>query len=1538
MNTSRSNISVKGLLKSRGLHEPFFERDACGVGLVADVSGRRTSRIISQALEVLCNLEHRGARGSDPDTGDGAGILIHMPHRFMLGAGLDADVRLPDAGRYAVAMVFLPQNESLMRSTMDALEEACLKSELSPLGWRRVPTRPENIGKSAAETMPDIRQLFVAAPPGLEGEALERRAYLARKRAEARVSAIMNGLSFNGPENDFYICSFSSRTIIYKGLLLGSQVEQLFPDLASPDMESGFGLVHSRFSTNTLGSWKLAHPYRLLAHNGEINTLRGNVNWMSARERTLVSEAFGDDIKELLPICERDASDTASLDNVLELLTMSGRSLEHAASMMLPSAWYGHESMPPHEKEFYEYHFGLMESWDGPAMIVFTDGRSLGATLDRNGLRPFRYCITKDNLLVMASETGALPLKPEDIKFNGRLAPGRMFLVKFDEKRIEPYEELMTRLASQKPYGEWLAANRLTIDDLPEPSGTPEPRGRMLTERQAAFGYTQEDLNILIRPMSESGEQPLGSMGNDVPLPAMSERPQPLFSYFKQLFAQVSNPPLDAIREKLVTQMAVPVGRRSNILEETAEHCRVLRIDHPVMSDLELAKVISTKQPWLKSCVISTLFNKRAGTQGLKEALERVLAESDEAIKYGATIIVLSDRGVDANQAFIPSLLACSSLHHHLIRNQRRGLADVIVESGEPREVHHFATLFGYGASAVNPYLVFETLADIRSRANGLNGKERSGYESLSDKNYIKAAESGVLKTISKMGVSTLQSYIGAQQFEALGLSEDFIDEHFTWTPSRIGGIGIHEVAEDVLANHERGFPSVSLSSRIKLDTGGLYMWRSSGERHGWNPDTVSLLQQATIRRDWEAYLQFEKVADKETADSFAIRGMLEFKLPEKSVPLKEVEPAEEIVKRFATGAISLGSISKEAHETLAIAMNRIGARSNTGEGGEDPARFVPDSNGDYRSSAVKQVASGRFGVTASYLSNAKDLQIKMAQGAKPGEGGEIPGLKISEYIAYIRKTTPGVGLISPPPHHDIYSIEDLAQLIHDLKNVNPESRVHVKLVSEVGVGIIAAGVSKGKGDVVLISGDSGGTGASPLSSIRHAGLPWELGVAETQQVLVENGLRDRIVVQTDGHLKTAKDVIIAALFGAEEWGIATGALVAMGCIMLRKCHLNTCSVGVATQNPELRRRFAGTPEAVVNYFLMLSERMRHYMAQLGFRTVNEMVGRADMLKQREDSLGDNGRTFDLSRLLFTPKPWVRDHLYNSREQDHDLDKALDNRLISAAKPAIELDEPVQAEFNIRNVNRSVGAMLSGKITKLHGERSLPDGSIKFVFKGSAGQSFGAFLINGVEFRLEGDANDYLGKGLSGGRIIVVQPASSKLIPEENVIIGNVALYGATSGEVYIRGLGGERFCVRNSAAWAVIEGVGDHCCEYMTGGRVAVIGPSGRNVAAGMSGGIAYILNHDGELATRFNTEMADLLDVSSGSEYDQELRTMIENHARYTDSSLADAMLADWHGSLKRFKMVMPKDYARVLKQQQERSSDGNLTFTKAKEAALG
>ena len=1503
--------SLKELARSGGLYAPDQEHDACGVGMVANIKGEKTHAIITESLQVLDNLGHRGASGSDPETGDGAGILVQMPDAFLRKVTAAIGIALPPEGEYAVGMAFLPQHGDAMAACVAHIERKVAGEGLKLLGWREVPLNHSAIGRDARTVCPVIRQFFVGkgTAPIADRAAFERKLYVTRQ-------VISNTLSDTGIGEDdadfFYVCSLSCNTVVYKGLLVSYQLARFYLDLNDEDLMSAFALVHSRFSTNTLGHWKLAHPYRYLAHNGEINTVRGNINWMHAREQQFNSPLYGEDVNKLAPICDATASDTASFDSALELLVMTGRELAHAMLMMIPEAWDQHETMSQEKKDFYEYHSGMMEPWDGPAMMLATDGKDVCAVLDRNGLRPFRYTVTHDDKLVMASETGVLDLPPESIREKGRLQPGRMFLVSFDEGRIIGDEELKHTLANRQPYGQWLAQNKVDCDDLPAVEPLPPAGGVNLRQQQRSFGYTIEELRMLTTPMAAAGYEAIGSMGNDAALAVLSDQNRTLFDYFKQLFAQVSNPPLDAIREELVTSLSAFIGTEQNLFEETAQHCRQLRLQSPLLSDEQMAKIRALDLPGLSSVTLSTLFDVQSGS--IQQALDDLCEAASVAIAEGKNIIILSDRGVDDERAPIPSLLATGAVHHHLTREGTRTRAGLVVESGEPREVQHFCLLIGYGAGGINPYLALESVRDLAERGE-LNGTKPDYAVS----NFIKANEKGILKVMSKMGISTVQSYRGAQIFEAIGLNDDLIDRCFTRTPSRIQGIGMNIVEEETRQRHRSAFDDPYVPGMQELDMGGQYQWRRHGEFHQWHPEAIAKLQYATRANDPEAYRQFAAEVNDQSRKMATLRGLLEFKNGE-PIPVAEVEPAVEIVKRFATGAISLGSISREAHETMAIAMNRLGARSNTGEGGEDYRRYALDENGDNRSSAIKQVASGRFGVTPNYLVNATDLQIKMAQGSKPGEGGQLPGHKVDEYIGWVRHTTPGVELISPPPHHDIYSIEDLAQLIHDLKNINPEARIHVKLVSEVGVGTIAAGVSKGHGDVVLISGHDGGTGASPESSIKHAGLPWELGVAETQQVLVANDLRSRIVVQTDGQLKTGRDVAIAALLGAEEFGMATAALIVNGCIMLRKCHLNTCSVGIATQDPELRKRFAGQPGHLVNYFYFVAEELREIMAALGFRSVAEMVGRVDKLETLPAVDHWKAAGIDLSRLLTAPPQSERVATYCCIEQDHGLHKALDHELIAQAQSAIDGGPPVEITLPIRNSNRTVGAMLSGRVAMKYGEEGLPDGRININLAGSAGQSFGAFLAPGVSVRLAGDTNDYMGKGIGGGRIVIVPPEGSGFVAEDNIIIGNVALYGATGGDVFIRGRAGERFAVRNSGARAVVEGVGDHGCEYMTGGVVAVIGSTGRNFAAGMSGGVAFVYDPDGDFHIRFNGGMADLEELTEQEDIDL-LHNLLLEHRERTGSGPARRILEDWRSSSRKFRKVMPRDYRRVLRERAQR-----------------
>jgi glutamate synthase domain-containing protein 2/glutamate synthase domain-containing protein 1/glutamate synthase domain-containing protein 3 len=1499
----------------QGLYDPQHEHDACGVGFVAHIKGQKSHAIVSQALQLLVNLLHRGACGCEANTGDGAGILMQMPDKFLRKETAALGINLPPVQGYGAGLVFLPRDPAVRETVETLIEEIVIDEGQLVLGWRDVPTDTSLVGPSAVAVAPVFKQLFIGRAPGmpapghsLETDAqFERKLYVIRKRVEHAVDAA------DLPADEkrfFYVVSLSSNTFIYKGMLTADQMAPMFPDLLDPAMESALALVHQRFSTNTFPSWPLAHPYRYVAHNGEINTLRGNINWMKAREALLRSDVLGHDLKRILPIIREGGSDTAIFDNVLELLVMSGRSLPHAILMMIPEPWQNHEGMSATRRAFYEYHSSLMEPWDGPASIAFTDGTVIGAVLDRNGLRPSRYYVTKDDLVIMASEVGVLDVPPENVLVKERLHPGRIFLVDTAQGRIIADDEIKEQLAAERPYAEWLEKNLIAIEDVPDAHYLPPPDHATVLRRQLAFGYTQEDVNLLLAHMARAGEEPLGSMGTDTPLAALSERPRLLYDYFKQLFAQVTNPPLDAIREELVTSMESTIGPERNLLLPEPESCRQINVRYPIIDNDQLAKLRHIKLGGFRSVTLPMIYDPRDGGASLERAMDRLKAQASAAVRAGNTILILSDRGVTARCAPIPSLLATAGVHHHLVREGTRTRCALVIESGDAREVHHVALLIGYGAGAVNPYLAFETLDDmiqqrVLADVAGLTHEKATA-------NYIKALNKGILKVMSKMGISTLQSYCGAQIFEAIGLAQAFVDKYFTWTASRIGGVGIDVIAREVQHRHARAFPARP-GGADDLDSGGEYKWRRDGELHLFNPETVHKLQHATRTGQYAIYREFSKVVNDQSRALGTLRGLLEFKGGRTPVPLDEVEPAEAILKRFATGAMSYGSISQEAHETLAIAMNRLGGKSNTGEGGEDPSRYVPDANGDSRRSAIKQVASARFGVTSEYLVNADDLQIKMAQGAKPGEGGQLPGHKVYPWIAKVRHSTPGVALISPPPHHDIYSIEDLAQLIHDLKNANPRARVHVKLVAEVGVGTVAAGVSKAHADVVLISGHDGGTGASPLTSIKHAGAPWELGLAETQQVLLLNRLRDRIVVQVDGQLKTGRDVVIAALLGAEEFGFATAALVVSGCIMMRVCHLNTCPVGIATQDPELRKQFAGRPEFVENYFRFVAEDVRELMAGLGFRTIDEMVGRSDVLEMKPAVDHWKAKGIDLARVLHQPEVPEGAARRAVTVQEHGLERALDVELIARAARALEHQEPVEIEMPIRNVNRTVGTMLGYEITRRYQGNGLPDDTIRIQFAGSAGQSFGAFVPRGVTMMLEGDSNDYWGKGLSGGRLAIYPPRQASFAAEENVIIGNVALYGATSGEAYVRGIAGERFAVRNSGASAVVEGVGDHGCEYMTGGRVVVLGKTGRNFAAGMSGGVAYVLDPQDVFSSRCNQEMVEL---ESLEREDADLvHGLLVRHVNYTGSSVAARLLADWEAAKAQFVKVIPRDYKRVL-----------------------
>jgi glutamate synthase (NADPH) large chain len=1512
----------------QGLYDSRYEHDACGVGFVADLPGRRSHEIVVQALTVLRNLDHRGAKGSDPETGDGAGILTQIPDEMFRDV---CAFGLPEPGHYAAGMVFFPAGAPERAEAVAAVERIAALEGLTVLGWRDVPHDPAQCGRGARSVLPHLAHLFVASASGEGGLALDRRAFCLRKRAEHEAGA--------------YFVSLSSATIVYKGMLTTLQLDRFFPDLSDPRYASALALVHSRFSTNTFPSWPLAHPYRFTAHNGEINTIRGNRNWMRAREALLHTDlieqdAEGRGLDRLLPILDESASDSASFDACLEMLHMGGRSLPHAVLMMIPEPWENHEQMDPKLRAFYRFHSSLMEPWDGPALIAFTDGTVIGAVLDRNGLRPGRYWVTSDGLVVLASEVGVLDIDPATVVRKGRLQPGRIFLADTSAGRIIEDQEVKSQLAAELPYQDWLHAGLLHLDDLPDrPLPPATPLATPLATKQQLFGYTEEELRVILAPMARTGGEPLGSMGSDTPVAVLSDRPRLIFDYFTQLFAQVTNPPLDAIREELVTSLASTTGPEHDLFHPSPASCRQIVLPYPVINGSDLAKIIHINDdgdlPGFASHVVDGRYPAAGGGAALRQRLADIRAEVSAAIRDGARLIVLSDRGSgpDEQLAPIPSLLLTGAVHHHLIRERARTRVGLIVESGDARECHHIALLIGYGAGCVCPYLAIESVEDLVRGGvlDGITTRKASA-------NLIKALGKGLLKIMSKMGVSTVASYTGAQIFEAIGIGDEVVEACFAGTPSRLGGVGFDQLATEIAARHARAFPARGRRpAHRRLDTGGEYQWRREGEPHLFSPEAVFKLQHATRSRRREIFAEYTRLVDDQSARLMTLRGLLRIRGVDEPgsgaagaagavgasrapVPIDEVEPVSSIVRRFSTGAMSYGSISAEAHQTLAIAMNRLGGRSNTGEGGEDPDRYTPDPNGDLRRSAIKQVASGRFGVTSEYLVNASDLQIKMAQGAKPGEGGQLPGHKVYPWIARTRFSTPGVGLISPPPHHDIYSIEDLAQLIHDLKNANPKARVHVKLVAEVGVGTVAAGVSKAHADVVLISGHDGGTGAAPLTSIKHAGAPWELGLAETQQTLLRNGLRDRIVVQVDGQLKTGRDVIVAALLGAEEFGFATAPLVVAGCVLMRVCHLDTCPVGVATQNPELRKRFAGRPEFVVTFFEFLGEQVREYLARLGFRSLEEAVGHAELLDTAAAVEHWKAAGLELAPVLHIPPlgPGAARHAVTG--QDHGLDRALDNTLIQLAEGALADGSPVRLELPVRNVNRTVGTMLGYEVTRRWGGQGLPDNTIDISLRGSVGQSFGAFLPRGVTLRLTGDANDYLGKGLSGGRIIAAPEDTVMFAAEQQVIAGNVIGYGATGGEIFLRGVVGERFCVRNSGATAVAEGTGDHGCEYMTGGRVAVLGPVGRNFAAGMSGGIAYLLDLDPKL---LNAEMADLDPLDAEDEVF--LRDLVERHLAETGSEVAAALLADWTSALGRFGKVMPKDYKRVLAAARRAERDG-------------
>ena len=1538
----------------QGLYHPAYEHESCGIGFVVDMYGRKSRQLIDQALDVLAHLNHRGARGSEPDTGDGAGTLLQIPHAALQILARESGLELPEAGAYGVGMCFLPADAGLRRQVMNLAAEVVAEYGQVLLGWRDLATDPATLGRTARSVQPHVSQLYVGRGRGMDDDqAFERRLYVIRKVLENRVNSTLHA------REQFYVASMSHRTVVYKGMLTTNQLRRFYPELNHPAMESAIVLVHSRFSTNTFPSWDRAHPYRYLMHNGEINTVQGNENWMRARQALLRSELFGDVLAATLPVIDPTGSDSAKLDNTFELMVLGGRSPAHAFMMLIPEPWANHESMSAEKEAFYEYHSSLMETWDGPASVAFTDGIQVGAVLDRNGLRPSRYCVTRDGLVVLASEVGVLDLPPEEIVRKDRLRPGRMLLVDTNQGRIIDDTELKRAIAGEQDYALWLRDNLVDLEELPTGAEPPQPDPDERQRQQRAFGYTFEDLRMILEPMTRNAIEPVGSMGNDAPPAALSDAPKLLYSYFKQLFAQVTNPPIDAIREELVTSAIITLGAEANLLQARPESCRQIRLQSPVLSleELERLRALDGYADTHRAATLATLFRPVGGGPGLEEALEDLFAHADAAIAAGASILILSDRGVDAAHAPIPALLATAAVHHHLIRAGTRTRVGLVVESGEPREVHHLATLIGYGAGAVCPYLAYETIDAAIAEGlfegppNGYsggspNGRPDAGSNGVGDAalervlaaakyNYRKALLKGLVKVLSKMGISTIQAYRGAQIFESVGIGREVVERHFTGTAARLSGIGLNEIAEEVAARHLRGYaPRAAVNGA--LDVGGEYQWRDEGEYHLNNPQTIHKLQQACREADYARFKEYSALVDSQQEKLATLRGLLELLPAATPVPLEEVEPAAAIVRRFKTGAMSYGSISKEAHETLAIAMNRIGGKSNTGEGGEDPARYVRDANGDSRNSAIKQVASARFGVTSQYLVNAQELQIKMAQGAKPGEGGQLPGTKVYPWIAEVRHSTPGVGLISPPPHHDIYSIEDLAELIHDLKNANSDARINVKLVSEVGVGTVAAGVAKAHADVVLISGSEGGTGASPVSSIKHAGLPCELGIAETHQTLLLNDLRSRIVVEADGQLKTGRDVVIAALLGAEEFGFATAPIIVMGCIMMRVCHLNTCPVGVATQDPELRDKFTGDPAHVVNFMTFVAEEVRELMASLGFRSFDEMVGRTDRLQPRRAIEHWKARGIDLSPLLHRPQVGAEVGTFCQVAQDHGLERALDNtRLLDLVLPQLERGLSVRETLRIENANRVVGTILGSEITRRYGPEGLTEDRVHLTFDGSAGQSFGAFIPPGLTLVLVGDSNDYIGKGLSGGKIIVKPPAGSTFAPEENVIIGNVAFYGATSGSAYVSGVAGERFGVRNSGASAVVEGVGDHGCEYMTGGRVVVLGRTGRNFAAGMSGGLAYVLDQDGDFRSHCNTEMADVVTLEDDAEI-AEVRQMIERHLVYTGSPRAQHVLGHWEESVPRFVKVYPRDYRRMLEAMERVRGEG-LTGDEAVMAAF-
>jgi glutamate synthase (NADPH/NADH) large chain len=1493
----------------QGLYRPEFEHDSCGTGFITNINGHKSNQIIDDALTMLENMEHRGACGCDPETGDGAGILIQLPHEFLMEECSNLEISLPEPGEYGVGMIFFPKDSAQKKACRMVITSAIEKLGLIKLGYRKLVVDSTTVGETARQAEPDVEQIFIARPTSItNADDFERKLFILRRYINKTITETIAGAG-----EHFYFTSLSCKTIVYKGQVTTYQLRKYYSDLTDPRIASGFAMIHSRFSTNTFPSWKLAQPFRLIAHNGEINTLTGNLNWFYSGLKSYASAYFtAEEMEMIMPVIDNNQSDSACLDNIIEILLHSGRSLPHVMMMLIPEAWDGNEQMDPLKKAFYEYHATLMEPWDGPAAISFTDGKLVGAVLDRNGLRPLRYVITNDGRVIAASEAGTLAIDESTVLRKGRLQPGKMLLIDTEQARIITDEEIKKEIASQQPYERWLENYKINLSELAEPRLAFASLSEASVFRyQQVFGYSREDLDTIIKPMAVDGKEPVGSMGTDVPLAILSDKPQHLSSYFKQFFAQVTNPPIDPIRERLVMSLATFIGNNGNLLDEDKMHCHCVVLKHPILKNHQLEKLRSIDTGLFHAKTLQTYFNADGMPGSLEKGIARLCRYAEDAVDDGFEVLILSDRAIDSEHAPIPSLLAVSAVHHHLIKKGRRGAVGLVVETGDAWEVHHFACLLAFGATAINPYLALSTIETVKN-----NGSLETSLDIKTlHKNYVKSVNDGLLKIFSKMGISTLQSYHGSQVFEILGLNKSVVDRYFSGAVTRIGGLGLDEIAREALCKHRIGFSAKAADNL--LPEGGIYQWKRRGEAHLFNPTTVHLLQHATRTNDYEVYKNYAKVINEQTEKHFTIRGLLDFAHHREAITLDEVEPAENIMKRFATGAMSFGSISHEAHSTMAIAMNRIGGKSNTGEGGEDEMRYEKLPNGDSMRSAIKQIASARFGVTSNYLTNADELQIKMAQGAKPGEGGQLPGHKVDDWIAKTRHSTPGVGLISPPPHHDIYSIEDLAQLIFDLKNANRAARINVKLVSKAGVGTIAAGVAKAHADVILIAGYDGGTGASPISSVKHAGLPWELGLTEAHQTLVRNKLRSRVVLQTDGQLKTGRDLAIAALMGAEEWGVATAALVAGGCIMMRKCHLNTCPVGVATQDPELRKLFSGKPEHVVNLFRFMAEELREIMAELGFRTINEMVGRVQFLKVKDHLDNWKAKKIDLSGILHPVTNAKGMTLYNSESQDHGMSDIIDWKLVESAKAALEDKTPVFASFDVINVNRTIGTLLSNEISKKYGSAGLPDNTINYKFKGSAGQSFGAFATKGISFELEGEANDYVGKGLSGAQLAIYPAANATFVPQDNIIIGNVALYGATSGEVFIGGMAGERFAVRNSGATTVVEGIGDHGCEYMTGGRALILGKTGRNFAAGMSGGLAWVYNPDNSFAENCNTEMVDLDPLASDDK--EQIQALLRKHISLTGSKLAQEILNNWNEASTQFVKVYPKEYKKVIEKLQ-------------------